>query len=53
MTENGRQNIFRDKPTTNKVSLMFSVVKRLTLMEKLCLWIASTNKKDTVYAFSI
>ena len=30
MPENSRQNIFREKETTNKVSLMFSVVKVLT-----------------------
>ena len=41
--ENGRKNIFRDKKTTNKVLLMI-----LNEMLK-CL----TNKKDTVYMFSV
>ena len=52
MLENGRKNIFRDKKTVNKVPLLFLHVKVLTERQQLPFWTLSTNKQDTVYAFS-
>ena len=51
--ENGRKNIFKDKQTTKKVHLMFLGVKMLTKSWKLRFSTLSTNKKGTMYVFSV
>ena len=48
MPQNGKENTFRDKQTTNKVVLMFFNDKLLTKRQQLYSWTLSTKKQDAV-----
>ena len=48
MSENGKKKTFRDKLTTNKVTLMFLDVNVLKECCQLHFWTLSTNKQRAV-----
>ena len=53
MRNNGRNSIFKDKETRNKVLVIFLYVKVLSQSEQLCVWTVSTIEQGTVYVSSV
>ena len=53
MADNGRNNIFKDKQTTNQVPLMFLDVKVLSQRWQLRFWTVSTIEEGAVHVFSV